>query len=608
LERRLAAILAADVVGYTRLMGVDEAGTLRRLTELRQEVLEPLITEHHGRVVKLMGDGLLVEFASVVEALACAVAWQNRISEQEVATEEDKRLQFRIGINLGDVIVEGDDIHGDGVNVASRLEGLAEPGGIYLSDDVYRQVRGKVEAEFEDLGELALKNVAESVRVYRVATAVTGTASAKPASRPLSLPEKPSIAVLPFTNMSGDPEQEFFADGISEDLITALSKIRWFFVIARNSTFTYKGQAVEVTQIARELGVRYVIEGSVRKAGNRVRITAQVVEAASGNHLWAERYDRDLKDIFALQDEMAQTIVGAVEPELSAAEREHAARKPPESLDAWETYQRGLWHLWSFTRDDNAETQRVLRRAQEFDPSFATAYAFESYSHYLDAMLGFSEAPDESLAAALTAAKRALALDDKDPVAYFALGRVYMMHGKHDASVAELETAISLNPSFAMAYHGLGSALMLSGRLEEAAEALDKAIRLSPRDPVLWGMMCFRSVTCSLLQQYEAAAEWGRRAAHEPRAAKGGYWAYAVLASALGNLGQAAEARDALGEALRQKPDLSLTYLEKTLPTKEPGGLDPYLAGLRKAGLPECPSWVKPGRSLSVPGTSAPGR
>jgi adenylate cyclase len=509
------------------------------------------------------------------------------VSEQEVATEEDKRLQFRIGINLGDVIVEGDDIHGDGVNVASRLEGLAEPGGIYLSDDVYRQVRGKVEAEFEDLGELALKNVAEPVRVYRVATAVSGTASAKPASRPLSLPEKPSIAVLPFTNMSGDPEQEFFADGISEDLITALSKIRWFFVIARNSTFTYKGQAVEVTQVARELGVRYVIEGSVRKAGNRVRITAQVVEAASGNHLWAERYDRDLKDIFALQDEMAQTIVGAVEPELSAAEREHAARKPPESLDAWETYQRGLWHLWSFTRDDNAETQRVLRRAQEFDPSFATAYAFESYSHYLDAMLGFSEAPDESLAAALTAAKRALALDDKDPVAYFALGRVYMMHGKHDASVAELETAISLNPSFAMAYHGLGSALMLSGRLEEAAEALDKAIRLSPRDPVLWGMMCFRSVTCSLLQQYEAAAEWGRRAAHEPRAAKGGYWAYAVLASALGNLGQAAEAREALGEALRQKPDLSLTYLEKTLPTKEPGGLDPYLAGLRKAGLPE---------------------
>jgi adenylate cyclase len=587
LERRLAAILAADVAGYTALMGTDEAGTLRRLTALRRDFLEPLIGKHHGRVVKLMGDGLLVEFASVVDAVACALAWQDGVVERAAAAEEDKRLQFRIGINLGDVIVEGDDIHGDGVNIAARLEGLAEPGGICLSGDAYRQARGKTEASFEDMGEQDLKNVAEPIRIYRIAGDRSRMGIASPAREPLPLPDKPSIAVLPFDNMSEDHEQEYFADGISEDLITALSKIRWFFVIARNSSFTYKGQAVEVTQVARELGVRYVIEGSVRKAARRVRITAQLVDATTGRHVWAERYDRQIEDIFELQDEMAQTIVGAVEPELSAAERERAVRKPPESLDAWETYQRGLWHLWSFTQEDNTEAQRVLRRAQELDPSFATAYAFESYSHYLDAMLGFSEAPDDSLAAALTAAKTALALDDKDPVAYFALGRVYMMHGKHDASVAELESAISLNPSFAMAYHGLGSALMLSGRLEEAAESLDKAIRLSPRDPVLWGMMCFRSVTCSLLQQYVAAAEWGRRAAHEPRAAKGGYWAYAVLASALGNLGQTAEAREALDEALRQKPDLSLTYLEKTLPTKEPGGLDPYLAGLRRAGLPE---------------------
>jgi adenylate cyclase len=568
-------------------MGNDEVGTLERLTAIREEVLEPLIIRHHGRIVKLMGDGLLVEFASVVDAVTCALAWQQAVTEREAEADKDARLQFRIGVNLGDVIVEGDDIHGDGVNVAARLESLAEPGRIFLSDDAYRQVRGKVEVVFEDVGEQELKNVAEPVRVYRVGTAVSGSVPTKLESEPLPLPDRPSIAVLPFDNMSDDPEQDYFADGISEDLITALSKIRWFFVIARNSTFTYKGQAVVVTQVARELGVRYVIEGSVRKASRRVRITAQLVDATTGRHVWAERYDRQIEDIFELQDEMAQTIVGAVEPELSAAERERAARKPPESLDAWETYQRGLWHLWSFTQEDNAEAQRVLRTAQELDPGFATAYAFEYYSHYLDAMLGFSEAPGESLAAALTAAKKALALDDKDPVAYFALGRVYMMHGKHDASVAELETAISLNPSFAMAYHGLGSALMLSGRLEEAGEALDKAIRLSPRDPVLWGMMCFRSMTCSLLQQYEAAAEWGRRAAHEPRAAKGGYWAYAVLASALGNLGQTAEAREAVEEALRRKPDLSLSYLAKTLPTKHPGGLDPYLDGLREAGLPE---------------------
>jgi len=591
-KRRLAAVLAADVVGYSRLMGVDEARTLERLKSLRKEVVQPKITERKGRIVKLMGDGLLAEFPSVVEAVQCAVDIQEQMIGREADLPGEQRIRLRIGVNLGDIIVEGSDIYGDGVNVAARLEALADPDGICISGTVFDHVRGKVGLDFANLGEQQVKNINQPVQVYRIAPNSRADASEAVVASggsvgELELPAKPSIAVLPFTNMSDDPEQDYFADGISEDLITALSKIRWFFVIARNSTFTYKGQAVEVTQVGRELGVRYVVEGSVRKAGNRVRITAQLIDATTGRHVWAERYDRNLADIFELQDEMTQTIVGAVEPELSAAERERAARKAPGNLDAWETYQRGLWHLWNFTRDDNAKAQRVLRRAQELDPSFATAYAFESYSHYLDAMLGFSEAPDESLAAALTAAKRALALDDKDPVAYFALGRVYMMHGKHDASVAELETTISLNPSFAMAYHGLGSALMLSGRLEEAAEALDKAIRLSPRDPVLWGLMCFRSMTCNLLQQYEAAAEWGRRAAHEPRAAKGGYWAYAVLASALGNLGQTAEAREAVEEALRRKPDLSLSYLAKTLPTKHPGGLDPYLNGLREAGLPE---------------------
>ncbi len=586
MERRLAAILAADVVGYSRLMGADETGTLRRLIELREQVLAPLITEHHGRVVKLIGDGLLVEFASVVDAVTCAVAWQNGVAEREVADDKDKRLIFRIGINLGDVIVEGEDIYGDGVNMAARLEALAEPGGICISGKVYEEVKSKLPTTFEDLGKQEVKNIPEPVWVFRWTAAAAGLMPGTVAAKGvLQLPDKPSIAVLAFDNMSGDPEQEYFSDGISEDLITALSKIRWFFVIARNSTFTYKGQAIEVTQIARQLGVRYVIEGSVRKAGNRVRISAQLIDATTGRHVWAERYDRDLADIFELQDEMTQTIVGAVEPELGAAERARAARKPPETLDAWETYQRGLWHLWSFTRDHNTDAQRVLRRAQELDPGFATAYAFESYSHYLDVMLGYAEAPRESLAAALASAKKALALDDKDAVAYFALGRVYMMLGEHDASVAELETALGLNPSFAQAHHGLGFALVLSGRLEEAVGALDNAIRLSPRDPVLWGTMCFRSVACTLLHQCDAAAEWARRAVHEPRAAGGGYWSYATLASALGNLGQTTKAREAVDEALRRKPDLSLTYLKTTLPTKQPGGLEPYFDGLRKAGL-----------------------
>ena len=587
IERRLAAILSADVVGYSRLMAADEVGMLDRLKALRREVVDPLIAGHNGRIVKLMGDGALVEFASVVDAVTCAMEVQKAVAANQADVADGERIEFRIGVNLGDIIVEGDDIYGDGVNVAARLEALATPGGICISRAARDQVRDKLDIALEDMGEVEVKNMPRPVRVFRVPVGPASAAADVTTESALALPDKPSIAVLPFDNMSGDPEQEYFADGIAEDLITALSKVRWFFVIARNSSFHYKGQSPKVQDIGRELGVQYIVEGSVRKAGNRVRITAQVVEAASGNHIWAERYDRDLEDIFELQDEMTQTIVGAVEPELGAAERERAVNKPPGSLDAWETYQRGLWHMWAFTKEHNAEAQRVLRRAQELDPRFSTAYAFESYSHYLHAMLGFADAPGDSLEAAFTAAKKALALDDKDPVGYFALGRVYMLRGEHDASVAELETALELNPSFANAYHGLGSALMLSGRLEEAAEALDTAIRLSPRDPVLWGTLCFRSLTCTLLGQHEAATEWARRAVHEPRAAGGGYWSYVVLASALGNLGQAADAREAVDEALRRKPDLSIAYLAALLPTKQPGGLDPYLDGLRNAGLEE---------------------
>jgi len=358
MERRLAAILIADVYGYTRLMGEDEAGTLRRLTALREQVLQPLIAEHTGRIVKLMGDGLLVEFPSIVDAVGCAVAWQAVVVEHEKEQPEADRLIFRIGVNLGDVLVDGDDIYGDGVNIAARLESLAEPGGICLSGDAYRQVRGKVDVGFEDIGLKEVKNVAEPLRVFRVAIERPPSVAA---TKPQPLPDRPSIAVLPFDNMSQDPEQEYLADGISEDLITALSKVRWFFVIARNSTFTYKGQAVEVTQVAKELGVRYVIEGSVRKAGSRVRVTAQLIDATTGRHVWAERYDRDLADIFELQDEMTQTIVAAVEPELGAAECERAVHKPPESLDAWETYQRGLWHLFNASKDDSADLAKFLR-------------------------------------------------------------------------------------------------------------------------------------------------------------------------------------------------------------------------------------------------------
>ncbi len=482
MERRLAAILAADIVGYSRLMRADEEGTLARLKALRADLFDPTVAQHHGRVVKTTGDGALVEFGSAVDAVRCAVAVQAGLAEREAGTPGEAAMTLRIGINLGDIIFEDGDIYGDGVNLAARLEGLAEPGGICVAANVHEQVRHKLNLNFEDMGDKTVKNIAEPIRVHRIVPE-----AAPGGARALPLPKKPSIAVLPFDNMSGDPEQEYFADGISEDLITALSKIRWFFVIARNSTFTYKGQAVDVKQVAKDLGVRYVLEGSVRKAGNRVRITAQLIDATTGRHVWAERYDRELADIFELQDEMAQTIAGAIEPELGAAERERAARKAPENLDAWETCQRGLWHMWRFTKTDVAEARRLLRRAREIDTNFASAYANESYTHYLDVIVGHAESPDDSIAAGLAVGKTAVALDDKDPVGYFALGRIFMLRGEHDTSIAELETALSLNPSFAQAHHGLGFALALSGRLEEGAEALDSALRLSPRGPLTWG-------------------------------------------------------------------------------------------------------------------------
>jgi adenylate cyclase len=385
--------------------------------------------------------------------------------------------------------------------------------------------------------------------------------------------------------MSGDPEQEYLADGISEDLITGLSRIRWFFVIARNSTFTYKGQAVDVKQVSRELGVRYVLEGSVRKAGNRVRITAQLIDATTGRHVWAERYDREIADIFELQDEMTQTIVAAVEPELSAVERERARGKSPDSLDAWETYQRGLWHMWSYLEQDSSAALRLLARAHELDPSFAPAYAYESYAHYQSLIMGWSEDPKGTLNKALELAKTALAIDDRDAVAYFAIGRAHMMRGEHDASIDALETSISLNPSFAQAYHGLGMTLTLAGRLDEAKEALGQSERLSPRDPILWASTVVHSLACVLSNEYEEALRWAERTIRNPRSK--GYWPHALTAASLAHLNRIEEARAQVRAALDQTPDLSLAYLRKTLPTKEPNGLAPYLDGLRLAGLPE---------------------
>jgi adenylate cyclase len=373
--RRLTAILAADVAGYSRLMGADEEGTHERLKALRHELLDPKIVEHHGRIVKTTGDGVLVEFASVVDAVRCAVAVQQAMPERDMGVGADNRIELRIGINLGDVIVEGDDLYGDGVNIAARIEALADAGAVFVSNTVHDHVRDRLPFIFEDLGEQQVKNITRPVRVYRVRDAgATAKSPSAPASPVLPLPDKPSIAVLPFTNMSSDAEQEFFADGIAEDVTTALLRYPSLFVIARNSSFTYKGRAVDVKEVGRELGVRYVLEGSLRKSGNRIRITAQLVEAETGKHIWAERYDRDLADIFAVQDDITEAVTIAVAPAIDEAERQRAIRKLPGSLDAWAAYQRGLWHFSKFTADDNAVAQKFFQQAIDLDPTFAGGY------------------------------------------------------------------------------------------------------------------------------------------------------------------------------------------------------------------------------------------
>ncbi len=376
-QRRLAAILAADVVGYSRLTGVDEEGTIARLRALRRELIDPAIDTHRGRIVKTTGDGILIEFASVVDAVRCAVEVQREITTRNTDVRADQRIEFRVGIHIGDVVVDGDDLLGDGVNVAARLEGIAEPGAICLSRAAYEQVHGKLDLVAEDMGEQRLKNIARPMRAYRV---LLDKGLHKPGPA-LPLPDKPSIAVLAFANMSGDPEQEYFSDGLAEDIITSLSHSRSLFVIARNSSFTYKGRAVDVKQIARELGVRYVLEGSVRRGGNRVRVTAQLIDAETGNHIWAERYDRDFADVFAVQDEITQAVAIAIEPTVAEMERQRAVRKPPENLGAWEAYQRGLWHMSRISSEENETAKHFFRRAIECDPNFAAAYARTHDAH-----------------------------------------------------------------------------------------------------------------------------------------------------------------------------------------------------------------------------------
>jgi TolB-like protein/class 3 adenylate cyclase len=476
--RRLAAILAADVAGYSRLMGADEEGTLERLKALRRELLDPKIAEHHGRIVKTTGDGMLVEFASVVDAVRCAVAVQQAMPERDTGVAADHRIELRIGINLGDVIVEGDDLYGDGVNIAARIEALADAGGVFVSSTVHDQVRDRLPFLFEDLGEQQVKNITRPVRVYRVRDAPAKSPAAPPV---LPLPDKPSIAVLPFANMSGDPEQEYFADGMVEEIITALSRIRWLFVIARNSTFTYKGRAIDVKQVGRELGVRYVLEGSVRKAGGRVRITGQLIDAATGTHLWADRFDGSLEDVFELQDKVASRVAGVIEPALQAAETARSAGRPTADLTAYDLYLRASAMVLSSARRI-PEALRLLERAIERDPRYGPALAWAAFCCFRLLLDGRSEDPAADRLKGADFARRALEVAGEDPGiltnAAFALAYFGEDIG---AMMALVDRALALNPSYARGWHISGALRIWAGQPDLAIEHTEAALRLSPR-------------------------------------------------------------------------------------------------------------------------------
>jgi adenylate cyclase len=586
--RRLAAILAADVVGYSRLIGADEGGTLQALKTIRVELLDPTIATHSGRLVKTTGDGLLVEFSSVVDALRCATEVQAHLAERNSTSPTAKRIDFRIGINVGDILVEDGDIFGDGVNVAVRLEGLAVPGGICVSGRVQEDAAGKLDLDFEDIGEQQLKNIARPVRVYRVRRDRVVGELVGVVQPSLALPDKPSVAVLPFTNISGDLEQEFFADGIAEDIITALSRYPSLFVIARNSCLTYKGRAVDVKQVGRELGVRYVLEGSLRKSGNCIRITAQLVEAESGKHVWAERYDRDLADIFALQDEITEAVTIALAPAIADAEQHRALRKPPGSLDAWGAYQRGLWHLSKASAEDNALAEKFFQRAIDLDPIFAGGYAGLAAALNRARVMFETRDPAEAQSAEEAAARRAVALDGGDAEARSRLAHALNARGDHQGAQAEAERALAICPNLADAHGALGVVLTYSGRPKEGIAALKTCIRLDPCVPSLVLRLFQIALALYFCREYVAAAEAARQGIRSYPDRPG---SYRVLAAALGQLGRTAEAKEALEQAIALAPaqfdSFVRGYVRERYPGLRPEDHAHILEGLRKAGMPE---------------------
>jgi adenylate cyclase len=582
--RRLAAILAAGVVGYSRLMGGDEEGTLAALKTLRRELSDPKIEGHHGRIVKTTGDGLLVEFSSVVDAVRCAVEMQHGMSERNAGIQAEKRIEFRIGIHQGDIIIDDSDIFGDGVNVAARLEGTAEPGGICVSRMVRDEVRDKLDVAFDDLGEHSLKNIARPVRVFAVRPA-GATAKTPIIEKPrLALPDKPSIAVLPFQNMSGDPEQEYFADGMVEEITAALCRVRDFFVIARNSAFSYKGRAVPIPQVSRELGVRYLIEGSVRRGGDRVRITAQLIDGPSGNHLWADRYEGAVADIFDLQDRITESVVGAIQPSVRSAEIERARRKRPESLDAYDFVLRAYPNVWSLERAANVEALKLLSQAIAIEPGYSLALSLAAWCHAQQVVYNWSADPEIARAEALRLAQTAIAAGgEDDPTILTVLGAAYTIVYNHDVAARFLEKALALDPNSAWAWNRSGWLQSYRDHPEVAIEHFERALRLSPFDPMNFNVFVGISGAHFVAGRYSEAALWAEKGLLER---PGATWVYRNLVGIYARLGREADARAGLARLLNEYPDLTISKVVSALPYSRPA-LDRVAEGLRKAGMPE---------------------
>ncbi len=582
-KRKLIAVVHADVKGYSRLMGEDDEYTVRTLASNRKEMYR-LVELHGGQVRDTAGDGFLVEFPSVVDALKFSVEFQREMKQRNADLPEDRKMEFRIGVNIGDVIHDGGTIHGDGVNIAARIESLADPGGICVSESARTAVGSNLPLCYDFIGEHSLKNINRPIRAYRVlveTAPITNTTSIE--AMKLHLPDKPSIAVLPFTNMSGDPEQEYFSDGITEDIITALSRSPWLFVIARNSSFAYQGKAVDVNQVSRELGVRYILEGSVRKAGNRIRVTAQLVDGILRNHVWAEKYDGELQDIFDLQDEITRQVVASTHTQIQLDIGEKVKRLERPELKTWDLIARGWKLFYELTEESLAAAEPLFRRAVASDPTSCDAHYLLAGVLSHQAWMGYVSDCDTIFSRAYELAKRAVALEDRNEYAHWILGFVELFRKNYDVAIAELERAVALNPNCSLAYGTLGTVLSFSGAPDESIKSNEIAIRSNPKDISIFFRFSGIAMAHFVAGRYSEAAQWARNSIHRKPSWRLGH---ALLAASLAQLNQSEAAKEAVNIYLQIFPDERISAF-RHLPFKNPDDAQRFEQGLRNAGLPE---------------------